>query len=333
MTGSAGPERPMATEGERLVRDVLRARAGEFGLDGDRLRVERVLNWGGFVAESFRATDGARSVHLKLAADQAEMRRWLLVHDHLERHYRAPRILGWVDVPGTPLGGLAFDHIPGATWDPAARPGLLADLAALLGRLHADRTLLGRLGPGERTYRDCWAERYRDQFAEGLAAIRPDRPACVTDDRLARMEREAQRVLALPDRDPAFDGATRSPCHWDLWQGNVLVEPDGAWWVLDWDGLAVGDPAEDYATLLWPVVAATGRGWRDLLPALAADDPLAARVDRHLRAITLDYAIDILADWADCPPAWRDAIRPVKEAQHREFWDLYQSRHPGRPEP
>lgn len=316
----------MDTGRDSLIRDAIRGRAGEFGLDAGAVEMHRVFNWGGFVAESFRVTDGARSVHLKLAVDQADMRRWLAVHDHLERHHRAPRVLGWVDVPGTPLGGLAFDHIPGATWDPAAQPALLGDLGDLLGRLHADRALAGRLGGGARTFRACWERRYRAQFEEDLATIRPDRPAAVTDDRLARMAAEAGRVLALTEGDPAFDGATASPCHWDLWQGNVMVEPEGRWWVLDWDDLAIGDPAEDYATLAWPVLAKTGGDWRGLFPA-PADGPLAARVDLHLRAITLDYAIDVLADWAECGPEYRDEVRPIKEAQHERFWDLYRARY------
>jgi hypothetical protein len=30
-------------------------------------------------------------------------------------------------------------------------------------------------------------------------------------------------------------------------------------------------------------------------------------MDLHLRAIALDYLIDVLADWADCDvPEWRD---------------------------
>ena len=310
---------------EAAVIAAVQARAEAFGLVAGALEIHQILNWGGFVAESFRVTDGARSIHLKLAADQADMRRWWLVRDHLERHYRAPRVLGWVDVPGTALGGLAFDHIPGATWDPAARPDLLGDLRDLLGRLHADGPLTDRLGGGSKTYRACWDERYRSQFEEDLATIRPNRPSVVTDDRLARMEAEARRVLALPAADPAFDGITQAPCHWDLWENNVIVEPGGAWWVLDWDGLAIGDPAEDFATLAWPVWAASGRDWRERFPD-QADGPLAARIDRHIQAITLDYAIDVLADWADCPDSdWRAEVRPIKEAQHQRFWDLYRA--------
>jgi len=83
--------------------------------------------------------------------------------------------------------------------------------------------------------------------------------------------------------------------------------------VLDWDGLAVGDAAEDLATLVWPFVHSEGRDWRELIE-FDGDGPLAARMDLHVRAITLDYLIDVLADWADCNvPEWRDEVRRRKE--------------------
>ncbi len=312
---------------EPAILAAIRARAGRFGLDGATIRAERILNWGSFDRHSFRVEDGTRAIFIKLAADPADLRRWWGVHRELERDYRAPRVLGWVDIPGTPLGGLAFEHLAGATWDPAADPARVGDLLALLGRLHADDALAARLDPGPGTYRDCWDRRHRDRLAAHLATIRACRPALVTADRLAWMEREAQVVLALPAGDPAFAGVARSACHGDLWAGNVLVGPGGAWWVLDWDGLAVGDPAEDCATPLWPLAARPGRDWREWFPA-GDSGAFGVRLDRHLRAIGLDYLLAVLVDWAECPATeWRAAVRPVKEAQHREFTDLYRSRY------
>ena len=88
----------------------------------------------------------------------------------------------------------------------------------------------------------------------------------------------------------------------------------------------MGDEAEDLATLVWPFVHATGRDWRDLLGA-EGDGHFAARMDLHLRAITLDYLIDVLADWADCDvPEWRDEVRRRKEEEHRRYLDWYLGR-------
>jgi thiamine kinase-like enzyme len=140
------------------------------------------------------------------------------------------------------------------------------------------------------------------------------------------MKEEARRVLSLPDGHDAFAEVTRAPCHWDLWPDNVLVGRGGAWWVLDWDGLALGDEAEDYATLVWPFVYREGKDWREFL-AEGGDGRFAARMDLHLRATTLDYVIDVLADWADCDvPEWQEAVRRRKEAEHVQYLDWYRSR-------
>src|SRR5262249_36363164 len=155
----------------RHIRSHFRAESGRFGLHPETLKADRVLNWGGFVGHSYTIGDGDRSIHVKLTTEPTELRRWLSIHDHLERDYRAPRVLAWADIPGTPLGGLVFEHIDGETWDTAARPALVQDLRDLLGRLHADRLLAGRIGDGPRSYRECWDLRYRDQFEQDLIAI------------------------------------------------------------------------------------------------------------------------------------------------------------------
>ena len=308
------------------VLSYLRGEAGPFGLDAGALSARRVLNWGGFGSHSYSVGDGRRSVHVKLVTDPAGMRRWLLHRDHLEGAYHAPPILAWVDLPGTPYGGLVFEHIDGEIWDPDRQPGLLHDLRALLHQLHRDAPLANRLGDAPRNYRECWELRYREQFEEDLKAVRACRPESVTDARVAWMEDEARIVLALPAGNGAFDGVTRSPCHGDLWPNNVLVRADGRWWVLDWDGLSVGDEAEDLATLVWPFVHSTGQDWRGLLSD-EGDERFSARMDLHVRAIALDYLIDVLADWAECDvPEWRDEVRRRKEEEHRQYLDWYLSR-------
>jgi thiamine kinase-like enzyme len=308
------------------VLTYFRSRARRFQLDARHLEAERVLNWGGFASYSYRVGDGERSVHAKFATDQADMQRWLTVHERLETDYRAPKVLAWVDLPGTHYGGLVFEHIDGQTWDTSSYPALLHDLRDLLVRLHEDYELADQLGDGSRSYRHCWELRYREQFEEDLKTVRVNRPASVTDARLSWMEQEAQEVLALAAGTNAFEGMTRSPCHWDLWSNNVLVDASGRAWVLDWDSLAAGDTAEDLATLVWPFVHSHGKEWRDIIDG-EADGPFEARMDLHLRAITLDYLIDVLADWAECnEPEWLETVRLHKEAQHQQFLEWYLSR-------
>src|SRR5207248_6744754 len=116
-----------------------------------------------------------------------------------------PPVLAWVDLPGTPFGGLVFEHIEGEPWDTSSRPGLLGELLVLLGRLLEDRPLAERLGDGPRGYRECWELRYRVQFEEDLKTVRACRPTSVTDARVSWMEDEARVVLALPSENEAFE--------------------------------------------------------------------------------------------------------------------------------
>ena len=71
----------------KKVEDWLNSESSPAALQRGQVRVERVLNWGGFVTSSFRATDGNRTVHLKLgrAPEQEPMRRWMAVHERLDQ--------------------------------------------------------------------------------------------------------------------------------------------------------------------------------------------------------------------------------------------------------
>ena len=113
------------------------------------------------------------------------------------KRYHAPRILGWIDLPGSDHAGLLFQYIDGYAWDVRRQPELIDDIAALLPELHRDRELAVAIG------------------------------------------------------DPLV---TRFPCHWDLWSDNVMLDKDGEWCLLDWDGVRVGDEAGDYEMLVWPMV-------------------------------------------------------------------------------
>ncbi|HEY6393115.1 MAG TPA: aminoglycoside phosphotransferase family protein [Bryobacteraceae bacterium] len=287
--------------------------------------MRRILNWGGFVTSSFRVGDGERTAHLKLgrSPEQTQMRRWLTVHERLERCYRAPRILEWVEIPGADHAGLLFEHIDGSNWDIDSRPDLMNEIVGLLATLHGDGELVRALGDPARTYRDCWELRYRELFEEHLKAVRGCRPSFVSNELLEWMERESEKVIAIGREHWAFGGVSRSACHLDLWHDNVMLDKSGDWWILDWDGLAVGDPAEDYATLLWPFVHRRGTDWRNVLGA-NVDAAFEARMELHMRAITLDYVVDPLADWVECDvPEWMDKVRARKQREHVECLDLY----------
>lgn len=317
-----------------LLRDALlrlldRAR-DRWKLGDGRIDIEPVLNWGGFTNSSFRVSGPARTLHVKLAAapGQAELRRWLAVHEHLTRHYHGPRVLGWLDVSGAARAGLVFEHIDGRPWDFSAQPQRVTDIIDVLDHLHRDDGLAAQLGDGPRTFRQCWAMRYREQFEEDLKLVRTRRPPFVRETSLQWMEAESAKLLALGRDHPALAGVTRTPCHWDAWSGNVMIGGDGSLRILDWDGLAVGDAALDCATAVWAHVMELKQDWRTLLRDADAGDPsFAQRVDLHLRAITLDWTIDVLADWieSDATP-WGAQVRARNEALHVRHLAWYRER-------
>jgi len=123
-----------------------------------------------------------------------------------------------------------------------------------------------------------------------------------------------------------FDAPTVSPVHGDLHFGNVLVEPSGRWWLIDWDDLHRGDPAADLAILLTPLIERDGSVDRLLGPR---DDAFMERFAVCARAVILDGAIDSLSDWADADavPSAGDTIRTEKRTTHERALQLYRERY------
>ena len=327
----------MSPDGEALRRQVeaaLRPAAAAYGLDAERLRADYVLNWGGFVNHSFRVSDGARALHVKLsgvAEDQAALARWRSLRALLEERYHAPPMLGWLTLPDTPFAGPVFAALDGHA-PPRLAAGLLAELAPVLARLHADTGLAAALDPTGRprpcraTYLGTLHERFTEDLAALMAAAAPPVSAAM----LGWLAGEVERLMSTVAGLAAFDEPAGGPIHGDLWLDNLLAAPDGTWWLLDWDDLAVGDPALDWATLLgYGTANPRLEPWRGRVPPLPPDGPLAERIDVYIRATVLDWAIDPLADHieADLAPAVADEVRPVKLAWHRAAVARYAERY------
>src|SRR5437660_791253 len=88
----------------RVAREFPR-HAAALGLRPDALEIAYVPNWGGFVNASFRVSDGVTAVRIKLAGDSEHVERlsmWRSRERLLRERYRAPRMLGWNTVAGTP---------------------------------------------------------------------------------------------------------------------------------------------------------------------------------------------------------------------------------------
>jgi hypothetical protein len=315
-----------------LVLRAVRTHAGALGLRADRVAVEYVLNWGGFGNAAYNAGDGARRVHLKLAPDpdgQDALRRWQAVRTILEGRYHTPAMLGWLTVPGTTYQGPVFAFIDGPFLDGFQQPGVLDEVLRVVERLHADEELARVLAAGApaRTHLDCLVSRYTRMLREDLEAVRAEPPPFVPPGRVRWMGEQVD-LLELPAWEGgAFGAAARDVVHGDLWWNNILVRPSGAWHILDWDDVGLGDPALDFATVLFPLtVGPTARRWQDF-PIPAGDEAFAARMALYRRAQVLDWVIDVLADWIECRdvPAVRDAVRARKQAEHERFLRVYEA--------
>ncbi len=319
---------------EDRVAEEIAARADALGLDARRLRVTYVLNWGGFVNRSYHVTDGRAPYHLKLAREPeslARLRRWRGVHELLAARYHAPPIVDWVALPGLEWEGPLFPHIDGAV--PEVRsPELLAAIAPVIEQLHGDGELAARIAADEapRPCRDTFLDTYADRFREDLAYVAAHRPAFVSPEALAYFRGEAEALEAEVHAHPAFAEAATMPIHGDLWLDNLIRGSDGRWWVLDWDEMAIGDPAMDWAMLLGPTARDLAPLSVDALPpATAADAGLRERFQVYTRAALLDWALDPLADWIDAEtvPQHAATVRAVKERQHHAALALYRARY------
>ncbi|WP_199747648.1 phosphotransferase [Actinomadura sp. WAC 06369] len=203
----------------------------------------------------------------------------------LDLGFRTPEPLLEGGADGVPF--LVLDRIPGepldgaALRDPRAADAVAAQYAALLAGLRragADAKVRAAL---PREPDDRWR-----RFGDG---VRAELFGFMSDDGRRRAERELGALDGMPQ-----DG--RAVVHGDLGAENVLWEwraglPRLAG-VLDWDDVALGDPAEDLAAL------AAGHG-DDLLRRLLApgsEEGLASRVAAIRATFALQQALAAVRD-------------------------------------
>lgn len=321
--------RDEAQELMEAARRSFRSRAADFGLDGTRIDVRYVLNWGGFVNTSLRVWDGRAGLHVKLSTSdggQAALRRWHEL-DSMLRPHRAPPILDWIDVGGA--AGLVFPLLEGST--PSSSPEVIASVLDQVQSLWADAQLAERLGGGTAvTAADCYLGTYHDRFCADLAAVDRERPRFLAEDDLRYLREEVARLEGRVRESSTFLEEVTSPTHGDLWLNNVLWHGSRSWWLLDWDDVQLGDPAMDLAML-------TGPASTDLQPLKYLNQTvgvLSGEAQERLkllgRASLLDWVIDPLADWieAGAAPVHEAAVRAEKERVHRAALSLYRELYP-----
>lgn len=324
-------ERTRLVDLKRAVVAWFRGRAGHFGLRPETIEARYILNWGGFVNASFTVTDGETSYHLKLADDdwsQSCLERWRDLNELLSAKYHAPRMLDWVEIPGTPFRGPLFEHFPGAPLELTAQPHIRQEVLQMLNRLHLDTELATLLAEDEDEALDCgeyFMSIYIDRFDEDLRVVAADLPPFVSLGLLDWMMGETRELEAIAREMRAFSGPAASPTHGDLWVSNILVTGGGQWCIIDWDELALGDPALEYGIFLgalWRDEILSAAEVEDLLPA---DASLRERFRVCLRASLLDQVIDSLADWVECAfaPEHQAQVRAEKERIHCQALERY----------
>jgi len=315
------------------VTEYFRRNAGKYGLRAETLEVRYILNWGGFVNASFFIKDGLKSYHLKLADEsyvQMGLMRWREYHKLLSGRYRAPRMYDWVKIPRTPFEGALFSYIPGKHADLAAQPEIMRGVLDLLPRLHSESVLREGLDEGESlTCADYFLDLYITRFDEDLMVVANDLPPFITLNSLTWMMGETRELEGIVRDLPAFQAPANAPTHGDLGQNNILVTPEGLWYIIDWDDLALGDPVIDYSILLgslWRSGAYSQSEMDRRLPTQPNDPGFRERFRVYLRALVLDQVIDSLADWCESrfAPVHQDEVRLEKEKIHREALALYQ---------
>lgn len=283
-----------------------------------------VLNLGGFVNACFAIDIEELALLVKLTdrSDAGGLRRWHSLAEPLHASYRAPEVLGWIDLPEVAAAGLVLRRLSGA---PGAGSGLRDAAWALANELSVDGEIRAGLPAEAETCADYFEETWIDCLREDLKELEthPERPPWVGAHLWRWMREETERVLELARASPAFQEPVTGPVHGDLWEGNILSGPSD-WAVIDWDDLALGDLAKDLVDLYW----VEGEG------SLAGPTPpqraLAARVPLWQRVRLLIDAADSLADWTEAAvvPAHRDAVRDEKRGVHERALSAYQDRYP-----
>ena len=143
-----------------------------------------------------------------------------------------------------PHGAIGYEKIDGLTLTHAADPHdqLANDLANFLRALHAfpvvEATSLGV--PRARPVAS-WLAPLRDEAMPVLGDL-------TTAAEIARIDAWWSEVLG----DTELEGYAPALCHYDFWMENLLVDGTGTRLagVLDFEDALIGDPAQDFATLM-----------------------------------------------------------------------------------
>jgi aminoglycoside phosphotransferase (APT) family kinase protein len=245
--------------------------------------------------------------------------------ERLAAFYHAPRVLALEAPDSLPdLVVLVTEAVGGRALTTRGAQDVLPSLLPVLQRLHQDGEIL--VATSDRlTLREAYQNALGRRLAEDLQVIQ-ERVGDLPDPirgRIPALIRGASLVDEAVACLSAFDGPATAVTHGDPNWHNILHDPvTAAWHLLDWDDLAVGDPAFDWAVVLFR----TMRSARVAIPPRAAallrlDPATTRRTETYLAASIVDRAIDSLADYVE-------AVDWVSEAQRawarRYFMNLHE---------
>lgn len=336
----------MATLLDNVVRHF-HEHVANFNLDPSSIRVRHILSEGGFTNYSFTVGDGATVYHVKLACEAhrvERLRQWFTLRSTLEHRYRAPEVVGWLDLTEISCSGMVFRHIDGVPADWNTSPVLLHHVLELIRELHRDRELASQVRqvshglPLEISHAESFIETYIERFYEDLDIVESTPPRIVSHQLLGWMHRETRHLEQVARERSAFAGTAEAPIHGDLHEHNILigtqtgVDTSGQqhWFVLDWDDLTLGDPALDYVMLLWPLLSSGAySSWHDCGVSAPPEDPhFDERMALYCRAQLLDGVIDTLADYVECeklPLHEQARVKAQRQQQHQDSLQRYRT--------
>lgn len=191
-------------------------------------------------AVRLRLADGRRLV-LKIAPATAGL---TYEHDLLATEAEYYRLASGPlpSVVGAGPGFLLMTEVPGEPWNrtPGTGPHLRAELGAIVARLH--ETTGDGFGYLQDPLHRTWPSAFRAMVDAVLAdavryRVRLPRPAA----EIAHLVRRHEPLLELV--------TTPVLVHFDLWQGNILVQDDRVSGVIDAERAFWGDPVAEFVSL------------------------------------------------------------------------------------
>lgn len=317
---------------EKQLMKWAKENAHELGLQGSGIEAKYIWNPGGFVNRSYRLSDGETMRHVKFAQEQKapRLKQWVLINQHLTKHYNAPRLIQSVTqkiLPEYPYG-LVFEFIEGKPLSSASNPiPVIQKVLKALNQLHTDSQIQKIIASEKvQSYSEAFTEGYIARFEEDLQVIRSEKHllSFVTDKSLDWFSSEVDTLRQIVSQKPSFQKQATDVVHNDMnWQ-NILINDKHDFWIIDWDDLTVsGDAAMDYSVLLWPLYnTKEWTVWKDQIIDLTGNE-IFERIELYFRAKLLDDVIDVLADYVEA-----ENVPEVKELTQKRAREIHLRAYP-----